>query len=93
MNSNRVQLLFYPQHICYPSFPVFFLLFLDSCFHYFRGWCFYVDDHVLSYGSDLLGVVMSGLLFMLLAELPSFARDSRSIILEVLVAVYPQFNM
>ena len=28
-----------------------------------------------------------------LAEIPGFARDSRSIIIHVLVAVLPQFNM
>ena len=31
--------------------------------------------------------------YIILAELPGFARNSRSIIIHVLVAVFPQFNM
>ena len=31
--------------------------------------------------------------YYVLAELPGFARDSRSIIIHVLEAVFPQFNM
>ena len=32
-------------------------------------------------------------IILILAELPGFARDSRSKIIHVLVAVSPQFNM
>ena len=41
----------------------------------------------------VLLVIENGINYMLIAELPGFARDSRSISIHVLVEVFPQFNM